>query len=172
MSKKIIGFIIAVIIIAVIVAVVVFANKGDNNTVESNGSAESTYSVKYDGVEIVPGTEFNADNIKKEAIFSEIPSCAFNGTDKVYTYDNAEITVATINGKDTVYSVYFIDDGIETSEGVKITDTKDKMIEKYGTEYKEELGNQFTYTKGNVELSFNVENDIVVGIVYTLITSE
>ena len=67
MSKKIIGFIIAVIIIAVIVAIVVFTNKGDNNTVESNGSAESTYSVKYDGVEIVPGTEFNADNIKKEA---------------------------------------------------------------------------------------------------------
>lgn len=173
MSKKIIGFIILMIIIAVIVAVVIITNRGNNdNAVESNGAIEETYSIKYEGVEIVPGTEFNPDNISQEAALSEIPSCAFNGTDKVYTYDNVEITVATINGKDTVYSVYFVDDGITTNEGVKITDIRDKMIEQYGTEYKEQLGNRYTYTKGNVELSFNIENDIITGIDYTLITAE
>lgn len=174
MGKKVVIFIVAVIIIAVIIVGIFMGNKksDDNESVESSNNAENTFSIKYEGVEVVPGTEFNTSSINQEAAFSEITSCAFDGTDKVYTYDNVEITVASINGKDTVYSVYFIDDEVETAEGLRITDTKEKMIEKYGSDYKEELGNKYTYTKGNVELSFTIESDVVTGIEYTLITKK
>lgn len=174
MNKKIIYLIVFLVIVVAIIAGVTLtkSKKEKGESMEANGGAEATFSIKYDNVEIVPGTEFKEDAISKEFTKSEIPSCAFDGIDKVYTYDNLEIIVASVNGKDTVYSVYFIDDEVETAEGVKITDTKDKMIEKYGSDYKEGLGNKYTYTKGNVELSFTIESDVVTGIEYALITTK
>ncbi len=171
MNKKF--FVIAIIILlAVIACVAIYVlSTNSNNSVPTNSEGQEAFSLKYNEVEIVPGTEFNESAINEESSFSEIPSCAFDGTDKVYTYDNVEITVAEVSGKDTVYSVYFIDDTIETAEGVKISNSKKTMLEKYGDSYKEELGNKYTYTKNNVELSFIVENDIITGITYTLKTN-
>ena len=157
--------------IIIIIAIVGIAFISTNKKSEDKPNQQS-FSIKYNGIEIAPGTEFKEENIKEKAEITEIPSCAFEGTDKVYTYENIEITVAKIDGKDKVYSVYFIDETPETAEGVKISDSKDLMIEKYGTDYKEELGNKYTYTKGNVELSFIIENDTITSIVYTLITKD
>ncbi len=171
MNKKIIFVIIAILIIVGIVGIVCFGGKknSDNNAKETNAD-QSTFSVKYKEVDITPGKEFSEEKIGEESNLSEIPSCAFNGVDKVYTYENFEIIVASVNGEDTVYSVYFDDDTMETPEGVKVTDTKDKMIEKYGTNYKQELGNKYIYTNNNVELSFIIESDVITAIEYTLIT--
>ena len=69
-----------------------------------------------------------------------------------------------------IYSVYFDNDEMETTEGVKVTDTKDHMIEKYGTDYEQKLGNKYIYLNGNVELSFIIESDIITAIEYTLVT--
>lgn len=171
MWKKIIFLIISIVIIITCVGLIM---KNDKEKAEKDKNEDNndktTFSIKYKDVEIVPGTEFSADKIAEEAALSEIPSCAFNGTDKVYTYENFEIIIASVDGKDTVYSVYFDNDEVETTEGVKVTDTKEIMIEKYGNEYKQELGNKYIYTKGNVELSFIVESDIITAIEYTLIT--
>lgn len=172
MWKKIVFLIISIVIIAT--AVVLIMRNGKDVTSENNkeNKEKTTLSIKYKNVELVPGTEFSENKINEEANLSEIQSCAFDGVDKVYTYENLEITVASVNGKDTVYSVYFDNDEIETAEGLKVTDTKDKMIEKYGTEYKEELGRKYIYVNGNVELSFIIENDIITAIEYTLVTEK
>lgn len=143
---------------------------GEEKSSSSETKTKASFSIKYDGVNVVPGIKFDESKISDDAEISEIPSCAFDGVDKVYTYSNVEITVAEINGTPTVYSVYFKDDTISTNEGVKISDSKDLMLEKYGEDYKNTLSNKYDYTKGNVELSFIVENDIVTGIEYTLIT--
>lgn len=95
-------------------------------------------------------------------------SCAFDGMDTCYTYSGLEVIVSPINGQDKVYSVYFIDDSVETNEGIKISDSKQAMIEKYGEQYSILTGNKYTYTKGNVELSFMVENDTIISIEYIL----
>lgn len=172
MNKK--SVIITVLIVLIIIAgafIVYFVTNKSDDSLQASSTTEETFSVKFDGVEIVPGTEFNESEINEESDFSEIPSCAFEGTDKMYTYSNVEIVVAKINKKDTVYSVYFIDDTIQTAEGVKITDSKDVMIEKYGSDYENTLENKYVYTKNNVELSFIIENNIITGIEYTLVTS-
>ena len=57
---------------------------------------------------------------------------------------------------------------ITTTEGVKISDDKSVMIEKYGENY-EQTGNQYVYTSGNVQLAFIVENEFITSITYTLV---
>ena len=126
----------------------------------------------YKGVEVLPGTKFDESQIKEKADFSEIPSCAFSGTDKVYTYEGVEIIVAQIDNIDKVYSVYFINDLAQTGEGLKISDNKQKMIETYGKDYNLSMDNKYTYTRENVELSFIVENNIITSIEYTLKTDK
>ncbi len=169
MNKKVIILIITIIIVAAIVGVAIFIPKNKNNDKTNDmKTGEEKFSVKYLEAEITPGTEFDETKINEEAAISEIPSCAFSGTDKIYTYEGVEITVSKIDGKDTVYEVYFIDESVETAEGVKITDSKELMTQKYGTNYKEELGNNYTYTKGKIILSFTIENDVITGITYTL----
>ena len=146
MWKKIIFLIVSITIIVVAVGLIMKNSKEktkESNT--ENSKSNTAFSVKYRGEEIVPGTEFSANKIDEEANISEIPSCAFAGIDKIYTYKNFEIIVASVNGKDTIYSVYFDNDEMETTEGVKVTDTKDHMIEKYGTDYEQKLGNKYIY---------------------------
>ena len=169
MSKSKIFIIIIIGIISILI--LTGCNKQEQEgTIQTSQENTEKFSVEYNGVQVVPGTEFNAETIGEEAEFSEIPSCAFAGTDKVYTYAGMEITVATIDSKDKVYSVYFIDDSVETEEGVKITDSKEKMIEKYGENYEISLETKYTYTRGDVELSFIIENDMITSIEYTLKT--
>jgi uncharacterized lipoprotein YehR (DUF1307 family) len=133
---------------------------------KSGNIVEDTFKFAYKGVDVTPGKEFKSESIDEEASFFELESCAFEGNDKVYTYENMEITASAMNGKDTVYSIYFLNDAVETTEGVKIADEKAKMIEKYGEKY-EHINNKYTYVKGNVALSFIVENDVITSIEYT-----
>ncbi|MFA6327342.1 MAG: hypothetical protein WCX15_00500 [Bacilli bacterium] len=125
-----------------------------------------TFELSYQEIEIIPGKDFQSSALKDEELnFMELSSCAFDGNDKVYTYENMEITVSPLDGKDIVYSVYFLNDRITTKEGVKITDDKETMIETYGENYKN-INNKYSYLKGDVLLSFIIENDIIISIEY------
>lgn len=125
-----------------------------------------TFELSYQEIEIIPGKDFQSSALKNEELnFMELSSCAFDGNDKVYTYENMEITVSPLDGKDIVYSVYFLNDRITTKEGVKITDDKETMIETYGENYKN-INNKYSYLKGDVLLSFIIENDIIISIEY------
>ncbi len=143
-----------------------------NNKKENNSGTSKAFSMIYKGGEVLPGTKFDENQIEEKADFSEIPSCAFSGTDKVYTYEGVEIIVAQIDNIDKVYSVYFINDLAQTGEGLKISDNKQKMIETYGKDYNLSMDNKYTYTRENVELSFIVENNIITSIEYTLKTDK
>ena len=125
-----------------------------------------TFELSYQEIEIIPGKDFQSSALKDEELnFMELSSCAFDGNDKVYTYENMEITVSPLDGKDIVYSIYFLNDRITTKEGVKITDDKETMIETYGENYKN-INNKYSYLKGDVLLSFIIENDIIISIEY------
>lgn len=125
-----------------------------------------TFELSYQEIEIIPGKDFQSSALKDEELnFMELSSCAFDGNDKVYTYENMEITVSPLDGKDIVYSVYFLNDRITTKEGVKITDDKETMIETYGENYKN-INNKYSYLKGEVLLSFIIENDVIISIEY------
>lgn len=124
--------------------------------------------VKYNGVDVTPGEAFDESAIDEESEYYEIVSCAFDGYDKVYTYSGVEITVSEIDGTDTVYSVYYIDESVETEEGLKISDSKEDMLNAYGENYENDIENKYSYTLDDVILSIIVENDIVTSIEYTL----
>ena len=173
MLKKVVKILLIFIVICgILIGLTACGEEKTEKVVKKVEEADSSKSflIEYDDVDVTPGAIFDESKISKTANVSEIPSCAFDGVDKVYTYPEVEITVAEINGKSTVYSVYFIDETITTGEGVKISDSKDLMIEKYGKDYDNSLNNKFDYNKGNVTLSFVIENDIITGIEYTLIT--
>ncbi len=162
---------ILVIILIMLVAAILVGCKEKQMSKENTIQSVETFSVKYNGVEVTPGTEFNESLISEEANFSEIASCAFEGTDKMYTYSGVELVVANVNGKDKIYSVYFITQDVKTAEGVGLTDNISKMIEAYGEDYNQLISNKYTYTKGEVELSFIVQDDLITSIEYVLKTN-
>lgn len=165
------GIIFIVIIIFVIIAgIIIFnvINNEDEQNVTIDTQAKEGYTVEYDGVNVTPGTKFDENAISEGYDFYEIQSCAFEGNDKVYTYSGIEIDVAEVDGVDTVYYVYFLDTEVETEEGIKISDTLDDMLDAYGEDYENSVENSYVYTRGDVNLTFIVENDVITSIEYTL----
>ena len=173
MKKTVIGIIILVLVSAII-AVVYFVTVGSTQNEQTNGGIQkSTQTTKYilqdNEKNMTPGQVFIKEAFGEEQSYSEIPSCAFQGTDKVYNYGAYEITTSDINGQETIYSTYLLDDSIATPEGVKIADDKNAMITAYGENYQEN-GNEYIYTDGIVNLSFIIENDTIMSIQYVMVT--
>ena len=125
----------------------------------------SVYSLKVSNMEIVPGGEFSREKFGTENAFSELSSCAFEGKDRVYTYDHYEIQTFLKGGKEYVLSVYFLDNTVRTSEGLGFGDTLARMKELYGEDYKES-GTMYEYVKGNTTLKVILQNDVVSSIEY------
>ena len=123
---------------------------------------DSSYKVKYQNVDITPGTTFDAKKIDLEADVSEVPNCAFGDKGIIYTYDDLEITT---DSNKVVYSVYFLSANITTIEGLSLGDNKDKMLELYGKDYKED-NNEYIYTKNGIKLSIIINKDSVKSIEY------
>ena len=97
--------------------------------------------------------------------YSEIMSCAFDGLDKIYKYDHFEITTYPQGEKDYIYSIYFLDVNAKTTEGLSISDSYQKMIEKYGNKY-EKKDDEYIYRLGKTTLHFIVKDDVIESIEY------
>lgn len=146
-------------------------NKENNNSnVNSQevGKKEVKGTITYEGADVTPGKSFNEKSIAETAQKSELPSCALEGMDHVYRYSNVEITANVKDGKETIYSVYFITEDAKTPEGVGIGDSKDKMINTYGNGYTNDVS-VYTYLSdnGKVNINFQIENDVITSIDYT-----
>lgn len=169
MKKKVlIGIVIVLVIVGIIEIAITMSNKP-----KTQGDKQQTVTEAYgftDGEKkAVLGEEFNKDVFGQEENYSEIASCAFEGLDKTYTYANYEITTFPDGEKERVYSVYLLNEEVQTQEGVKVTDSFEKMKEVYGEETSKQ-GNQYVYTKGKTNLEFIVEEDVITSIQYTYTT--
>ncbi|MDD2435370.1 MAG: hypothetical protein PHO63_03860 [Bacilli bacterium] len=149
----------------VVLIMIVTGCGGQTNDINEKTNSENSIAFTYQGVDVTPGLEFKNSSIDEKFSYVELTSCAFEGNDKVYTYENIEIVVSQTKGKDTIYSVYFLNDQVATPEGVKIADDKSVMVETYGENY-EQISNEYKYVEGNVVLSFIVENDVIISIEY------
>ncbi len=174
-----------VLIIIVIIAVVIIGGveigvtMQKSKTSSQNAKQEEKVEENIDegfifndgNIKLVPGSVFSKETLGlgDEKNYSEIASCAFEGLDKTYTYENYEITTFPDGDQDKIYTIYLLNDQVQTAEGLKITDEKDKMISTYGEDYKTQ-GNQYTYTKGKTNLEIIVENDVVTSIQYSYVT--
>lgn len=169
MKKKVlIGIVIVLVVIGVIEIAVTMSNspKTDKNKAQTAETTKDVYTFSDGDKKAVLGEEFNKDAFGKEENYSEIASCAFEGLDRTYTYTDYEITTFPDGDKERVFSVYFLNENIQTQEGVKITDSFDKMKEVYG-EPANQQGNQYVYTKGKTNIEFIVEEDVITSIQYS-----
>ena len=128
---------------------------------------ESTLKVPtfaVNGVEVVPGTEFNAETLPEALSVYEAPSCAIAGSDNTYSYDGFEI-VAMDDGKtETVYSICLLEPTAATAEGLAVGDTLEDAVALYGDGYTHE-GSAYVYQYGDgLMLSIIAQNDTIQSI--------
>lgn len=133
---------------------------------------KSKYYFEYNGVSIYMNDEAKPilDQLGEPMHFFESPSCAFQGTDRVYTYNGFELYTYTDGDDETeyVFSVAFMNDGVDTREGITLSDKLEKVLSKYGENYTKE-SEQYTFSDANTNLSFVFENGEVADISYNLV---
>lgn len=105
------------------------------------------------------------DALGEPISYFEAASCAFEGLDKMYTYNSFQLDTYPMNDVDYVSSIVFKDDSIATAEGVSIGETRAKVEDVYGTDY-EENGSMLVYHKDGMKLCFILEGDSVASIEY------
>lgn len=128
---------------------------------------EGVFGFLYDGVTLVPGEVFDSSVLGKCSGVAEVPSCAFDGNDRVYNYEKFELTAYIDGEEERIYSIYFIDPNLATTEGLCLGDDVENMKSLYGENYEAE-GNSYDYTRGNTVLAIVTQNDMVFSIEYRL----
>lgn len=165
MNKNIRNSIIIILIIAIIIVCIhIISNRNAEND-EVNNIQEYVFCNNNNKIKI--DDEFSREKYGHEKEYSEIISCAYEGLDRIYKYENYEITTYERDGKERIQSIYLLNDMVKTEEDVKITDSYNKMIEKYSDNYVREE-NMYTYIQGKTALKFIIENNIITSIEYSL----
>lgn len=145
----------------------------DALTTSVNGTEKEKYFFEYNGQEIkinapvAPITEVIGEPIH----FFEAQSCAFEGMDRVYTYSGFDLQTYTIDNKEFVFSVSFLDDTVATREGISIGASLEDVTKAYGSDFEKSF-NQYNYIENESKLSFIIENDEVVSIEYALVIGD
>ena len=170
MNKKVL--IIIIVILAVLVVIfggveAYFTFKGRKNTSSATQDNKEAWTFTYNDMNMAIGEEFTRDKYGEELEYSEVASCAFDGLDKTYKYEHYEITTYPEDGKEKIFSIYFLDESIATKEGLSLGSSYDDMINLYGDDF-EKNENLYTYTNGSTLLNCIVENDVVTSIEYAL----
>ena len=143
----------------------------------SSGSAASASSEGFSFTSGSTKIEMNADasaivdELGDPDDYFESESCAFEGLDKVYTYPGFHLNTYPVDDKDYVLSVDFMDDTVETDEGISIGSTKDEVTEAYG-EPAEETSSSLVYEKGDTEMTIGLDGDSVSSLEISAVTEE
>lgn len=124
----------------------------------------------FNGVALIPGTVYDAAALPEPASVYQVPSCAIEGTDNVYNFNDAvEITAFNDGSQEIIYSIAIFDPNVCTDEGLYLGDDMARVIELYGEDYTEN-GTAMVYTKGNTELTIILQNGFVVDMEFKWIT--
>lgn len=133
-------------------------------------SLDQVFSVTWQGVTIVPGEAFDAAALPEPASVYQVPSCAVEGTDNVYNYQEFEVTAFEDSEGERVYCIYFIDPNMKTAEGLATGDSVEDAVAIYGTDYTVD-GTAYIYARGNTLLRLITQDDKVISIEYLLDTA-
>ncbi len=169
MKKLGICLIVIVIIALIVVGVIFFSKNSSENSSSPEGTSQTAEDVFtfIDNSKAIPlGAEYSSLNLGEPKDYYEVQSCAFNGLDKIYIFENYEVHTYPDGDSDKVLSVYLINSNATTKEGIKIGDSFDAMVEAYGSDY-EQLDTQYTYSKGLTQLKFIAEDNLISSIEYT-----
>ena len=98
----------------------------------------------------------------------ETPSCAFVGFDRIFMFPGVQFHTYPVGDDDFLQVISIWDDSVATRGGIHLGAMWESVLAEYGTDYSQEF-QIYTFTRGNTELSFFVENGVVLEISYTLI---
>ena len=143
-------------------------NSETSNATEATVPGEA-YSFVYNGVQLIPGTAFDASALPEATSTYTVPSCALEGTDNVYNYDSFEVTAFNEGKGEFIYSIYFIDPNLTTPQGLALGDTLDKVVDLYGSDYTQE-DTAYIYESAGTQLIIIFENDSIISIEYRMVT--
>ena len=153
----------------VLVLAVALCSCGSGNTTPSNsnsGSNTKDYVFKSGSTTV----EMKAD---AEAVLKalgaykssyEAPSCAFDGMDKIYSYNGFDLMTYTQNGKDLISGVVLRDDTVETPEGIAIGSKAEDVKKAYGDFEKD--ATSATFKSDNCKLLIIFDGGVVTSIQY------
>lgn len=123
------------------------------------------YCFTYEGVVLTPGEAFDASVLPQASSVYQVPSCAIEGSDNVYSYEAFEVTAFDDGNGERIYSIFLIDPNLKTAEGLALGDPEENIEQLYGSGYTKE-GTAYVYTKGNTVLFVIVQNESVASIEY------
>jgi len=93
------------------------------------------------------------------------PSCAFEGYDVTYIYNDFYIECFQFDDNFYVHVVDFTNDNVRTAEGLYIGAGFDDMVKLYGDGFRRDF-NMHIYERNGTELKILVEDGVVVQITY------
>ena len=96
----------------------------------------------------------------------EAPDCAIDDKVVVYNYNDYELDFAYNSDGSKLISISFLDDIPMTEEGLCIGNTREQVGSIYGEQNPEE--NEYIYKKGNTELHFIFDGQVISYIEYKL----
>lgn len=125
------------------------------------------YTFTLEGVELIPGQPFDASALPEANSVYQIPSCAFEGTDNVYSYNACEVTAYNEGNGEIIYSIYILDPYTITPEGLALGDEEAKIVAAYGPNYNLSDG-QYTYIGRNSQVIILTSGGFVISIEYRI----
>ena len=139
----------------------------NNQSGNQETNKEEGYVFLYQGVEYVVNAEIEGvtETLGEPVSYYEAASCAFEGLDKIYTYSSFVLYTYPDNGVDRLASIYFMDDLVETKEGITLYMSQDDMLAAYG-EPTSVNDNVYVYEKGNGNLTFILKDGEIISIEY------
>ena len=142
----------------------------DNTTEKSSGATTEGFSFDYNDVKIPMNVDAApiVEALGESADYFEAASCAFQGLDKIYSYNGFELGTYPNGDMDYVSYVTLLDDSVSTNEGVYVGSALEEVTNAYGNEYSVE-GSSYVYRLGESKLTFIVDVDTVTQITYSAI---
>lgn len=97
----------------------------------------------------------------------EVDSCAYQGKDRLYTYDGLEVSTNVRDGKERIASLLVKGKDLATPEGLKIGAKESEITKLYGS-VSPSFG-IYRYLRGNTELSIYTTAGVVDEIEYIVV---
>lgn len=149
------------------------AAQSDNGEAKAQDAASytpgSTYIFEANGQKVsinMPAGDIE-DKLGKAKSYFEAESCAFQGLDKTYTYNDFVVRTYPTDEKDYVASIELTDDIATTAEGAYIGMSADEVKDLYSEAPSSETDKALVYTNGDTKLSFILDGGNVSSITYT-----
>ena len=152
----------------IILIISLFILTACTNTSQAVKEEITEYYPTYNNVDIKPGTFFN-NVLVTLGEYNEVrlePSSKDESEANIFSYDDFEIETYFEGTTEKIYLVRITSSELPTNEGLKIGDSKSQMISTYGKDYTNIEDTIFIYKLANTNLSFTIENDIIIGIIY------